>query len=439
LGCARRNAVYKSGASTPVSNLVSGIDMVWIGSNIVSQMFDRSAIWFDRTRCINVGPHTDCMRCKEACARELPDPEGDLAIAGRFQDQCDRCGACASECPTGAIELPDDIYGRRLSRLSLQLKQYASAEEPGSYDSLILSCGEPTNDEVPGSYGGCISWLDQAAMLHLLAADNTNLQIALGACAEVGHQKASLCISRLTRHAEASNSLLKLIGAEVRITVLSNADSKTSHTSRHADLMDRGTAIHETLQRGLTMLSPKRDLRTSSQENGLGESSKADRRFVAVLATKTLIDRAKPEERLLPIDEVESPVGPLSRKGPRINKELCVACGACSLFCPTGALRKRQVERGGAREWRLSLDLRQCVGCAVCVRGCETPGAIKLVDRGLSGIWRDKSIILIRRDSSFCEICGTDFAINNGSDGGQGSARQCPACNLKKLRFAGFY
>lgn len=437
-------AVCKTGASTPAGSLVSDIDMVWIGSDIVSKMFDRPAIRVDRARCINVGSHAGCMRCKEACVLGLPNPGSDFVEADNFNEQCSRCGACASECPTGAIELQDDTYGRRLSRLSLQLQQYASAEEPGGHDSLIISCGESTKDGRSGSYAGCISWLDQAAMLRLLVASNTSLQIVLGACTEVEQQKASLCISRLTRYVEASNNLLKLIGAGVRVTVSPSAVSRTSHTVSQVELMDRGTAIHEVLQRGLTMLRPNRDSCTNAQEDGFDKPSKTGRRLLAVLATRALISRAKPEKHLLfnadeESDDTESPIGVLSRKGPKINKELCTACGVCSLLCPTGALRNRKTECGSVREWRLSLDVRQCVGCAVCTKGCETPGAIRLIDRGLSGICRSKAIILVRRDCLACDTCGSEFVVSSSCGGAQSAARQCSVCSLKTLRFAGFY
>jgi len=429
---------FQIGCTRSRNNLVSGIDMLWTGSDIVTKMLDRSTIQVDRARCINFTAYAECTRCKAACALGIPSPESGPVMADRFREECDRCGACASECPTGAVELPDDIYSRRLLRLSLQLKQHASAEGPTACKDVVISCGEPAESEAPGVSGGCVSWLDQAAMLRLVADTDANLHIELGACPEAESQRASLCISRLTRYAEDCNILLRLIGAGVKVTLLPNASSRAPRTVTHADLVDRGAAIHETLQRGLTMLSPKRGPHAISQENDSGRLSKISRRFIAAVATKTLIDRVNPEERLSSID-TESSAGPLSRKGPRINKELCATCGVCSLLCPTGALRKRQVECDGAREWRLSLDVRQCVGCAVCVRGCGTPGAMSLVDRGLSGIWREKAIILVRRDCSVCDICGIEFAVKGGPDGAQGSAGQCPACNLKKLRFAGFY
>lgn len=56
-------------------------------------------------------------------------------------------------------------------------------------------------------------------------------------------------------------------------------------------------------------------------------------------------------------------VEPLS-KSVRQNSEVCVSCGACTGFCPTGAL---SFERPSMR---VNFDAEKCNGCELCVSAC---------------------------------------------------------------------
>jgi ferredoxin len=46
------------------------------------------------------------------------------------------------------------------------------------------------------------------------------------------------------------------------------------------------------------------------------------------------------------------------------NNEKCVHCGACTAFCPTGALFTDQ------ETFRILFDAEKCTGCELCVSAC---------------------------------------------------------------------
>ncbi len=56
-------------------------------------------------------------------------------------------------------------------------------------------------------------------------------------------------------------------------------------------------------------------------------------------------------------------VEPLS-KSVNQNRDRCVHCGACTSFCPTGALA---FEAGSAQ---VAFDAEKCNGCELCVSAC---------------------------------------------------------------------
>lgn len=55
----------------------------------------------------------------------------------------------------------------------------------------------------------------------------------------------------------------------------------------------------------------------------------------------------------------------------KVDKELCVGCGACEATCPVGAI---ELEDGG----QAICNEDVCVDCGACAAGCPV-GAIELV------------------------------------------------------------
>ena len=51
------------------------------------------------------------------------------------------------------------------------------------------------------------------------------------------------------------------------------------------------------------------------------------------------------------------------KKLARVNRQTCVACGACAKVCPRDAI---QIKKGCYAE--SSLDL--CIGCGLCAKTC---------------------------------------------------------------------
>lgn len=56
-----------------------------------------------------------------------------------------------------------------------------------------------------------------------------------------------------------------------------------------------------------------------------------------------------------------------------INKEVCVACGACTKVCPKNALT---IYRG----CYATVDECKCVGCGLCSKTCPV-GCIRISER----------------------------------------------------------
>lgn len=55
---------------------------------------------------------------------------------------------------------------------------------------------------------------------------------------------------------------------------------------------------------------------------------------------------------------------------PVINREKCVGCFKCYMYCPDGAVRKDAVGTSGARQ-KVFVDYDFCKGCGICVKECR--------------------------------------------------------------------
>jgi pyruvate ferredoxin oxidoreductase delta subunit len=62
------------------------------------------------------------------------------------------------------------------------------------------------------------------------------------------------------------------------------------------------------------------------------------------------------------------------KKRPEYDRDLCVKCGLCYIFCPDAAIK--EVEEG-----YFDVDTDYCTGCGICHRECWF-GAISMVEEG---------------------------------------------------------
>jgi pyruvate ferredoxin oxidoreductase delta subunit len=56
------------------------------------------------------------------------------------------------------------------------------------------------------------------------------------------------------------------------------------------------------------------------------------------------------------------------------NKEKCIQCGLCALYCPDNCILNKNGKRG-------KTDLEYCKGCGICAQVCPVK-AIKMVKEG---------------------------------------------------------
>jgi len=78
-----------------------------------------------------------------------------------------------------------------------------------------------------------------------------------------------------------------------------------------------------------------------------------------------------------------------STLSPKINKKLCIGCGACLEYCPVEA--PEWVE--GAKRRRMRINEKKCIGCGECIALCPQ-GAIKVQ-------WNEKAVSFMKKMAEY--------------------------------------
>ena len=96
------------------------------------------------------------------------------------------------------------------------------------------------------------------------------------------------------------------------------------------------------------------------------------------------------------------------RGKPEYDAQLCFACAACTMVCPSNALGMATDADAGTRTW--SFFLGQCIFCARCQEVCPT-GAIALSPRFELAVTRRADLSTTGTFAlTSCRGCGAPFA-----------------------------
>lgn len=260
------------------------------------------------------------------------------------QDNCDQCGRCASVCPTGYLKLEGFSSGI-VEKISQRIGQ--------GQQIFIFKCNN-SRHQVPNAVSvPCLCSLRAGYLVYWISLGARKIFYDISGCA-VCDSEVQKCLDLELRRARNLITAWHLPG-EI-ITTDSLPTEIISATSNSLQFSRRG--FFEYL--GRQARTATRDI-IESYLNNLGSN-----------ATIQL-----PEDRLYLMDAFQRlgwiPVekfstGDLPWLDMVIKNGRCSTCHVCSTFCPTGAIKRFEVN--GKTEIRFLAA--RCVACGFCIAACPT-------------------------------------------------------------------
>lgn len=386
----------------------------------------KKSVEIDQAACVRVRHrHASCMACFQVCAHEAiaRDDDGLLAIDNHL---CTGCGACASVCPTSALQLVEDVpelVQAAIESVAEQADALQDDTDPSSAGglhaerpcgALTISCEYLRNQEAARSTEPadraeagdalvvpCLAALDESTIIATSCA-GVELRYRSADCAICPNAQGSL-IAEVSEQAEhllaalvdASPYGLSLPGNARAIapqwTIVEAESEEASRANTSRELSRRGMFdhfVHRTTDSiaeaavGTFYVGAE----TQREKPALAQSLLARKglmkrvepvRNERILNELYRIDPAWAEATLNAEDDIHLPTRLFGSV--RVSETTCDLCGICMTFCPTGALRgvanepvnsfvalTRNTEIHGQLDFRAN----DCMACQLCTDIC---------------------------------------------------------------------
>ncbi|MDR0514300.1 MAG: 4Fe-4S binding protein [Coriobacteriaceae bacterium] len=355
----------------------------------LAEALESKAVYVAANRCVVVrNRNVRCRKCQEACPTEAFTIEGNsLELNNKA---CVACGACTVVCPTEAL-IP-------LRPLDEELAQSFAAACGKDEGRVVIACAriaakrraDPQRFvEVP-----CLARLEENLLIALAAQGISRIVAVDGTCDTC---RFRACIPGIEATATSVNTLLEAFGSPARLErdqafpedmVLKDTSGLYGVSRRDFFSQTRGRAKDAAGKTVVNILKKNQEEKTLSLRERLGISAEG---------TLPRFNASRRMGILDSLDQVGLPriAGCETRLwgNPAIDTAVCNACGMCSVFCPTGALklveegteeakknarRKNHVSGGihasrkddGTYKAYLEFSMAECVQCGTCSDVC---------------------------------------------------------------------
>lgn len=332
----------------------------------VAEALESKAVFPVPDRCVVVrNRHSSCKKCSEVCPSDAVSAvDNVLTLNAR---QCVACGACTVVCPTEALvplrpldeDLAADITNAVVSTDGLALFACARMASKRTGDPRKFA-------EVP-----CLARMEESVLLELVARGVEAVTLIDGVCATCKYRAN---VPSIDATVESANTLLAAQGSDVRI--------QRSSTFPDAVLLEDARSLLGESRRGFfsQARSTAKDAAGKTVEVAFLKNEKA--------STPSLRDRLRmsdagtlpqfnPTRRVHVLDAMDSlgssVVSAIDTRlfgSVRIDTEVCTSCGMCSVFCPTGAISKSDLEPEDGVGSYLEFSASECVQCNLCADAC---------------------------------------------------------------------
>lgn len=332
----------------------------------VAEALENKAVYLIPDRCSVVrNRHSSCTKCSDVCpVHAVKAVKNVLSLDNKA---CVACGACTTVCPAEALV--------SLQPSDEDLAKTVAVCVKNTGGTAIFACsriaskhkGDPRLfAEVP-----CLARIEESILLGLVASGIESIVLVDGTCATC---KFHINDAAINATLDSANSLIAAQGLNVCVT-------RTSEFPEAVLLRDRQSLLGKS----------RRDFFTSARTHVATAAGKTVETMVLKNFNTdgpSLVERLKVSDSgTLPqfssvrhmrvLDAMDS-LG--TSKVPEIDTRLfgsvsidetvCSSCGMCAVFCPTGALRKSDIEPEEGKGVYLEFSAADCVQCNLCADAC---------------------------------------------------------------------
>ena len=335
----------------------------------MAESLESKAVYIAADRCVAVrNRHSSCRKCVDACLADAVTVKNNkLEIdAGA----CVACGACTAVCPTEAL-IP-------LDPLDADLSAGIASAVTACKGVAVFACARMKARHVgdPDKYAvvPCLARMEESVLLALAARGVQDIVLVDGTCKTC---KYRACVPGIDATVASANTLLAAQGSDVRVrrasefpeVALSRDANKTYGAARRGFFTQAGgtaksaakTAAEKTLAKMLGGSEKKertlRERLRMSDKGTLAQFS-AERRMRVLDSMDALGQSVVPEIETRLFGNVE------------IDLEKCSSCLMCTVFCPTGAIRKSEDVPEDGKGNLLEFSAADCVQCNLCADAC---------------------------------------------------------------------
>lgn len=335
----------------------------------MAESLESKAVYIAADRCVAVrNRHSSCRKCVDACLADAVTVKNNkLEIdAGA----CVACGACTAVCPTEAL-IP-------LDPLDADLSAGIASAVTACEGVAVFACARMKARHVgdPDKYAvvPCLARMEESVLLALAARGVQDIVLVDGTCKTC---KYRACVPGIDATVASANTLLAAQGSDVRVrrasefpeVALSRDANKTYGAARRGFFTQAGgtaksaakTAAEKTLAKMLGGSEKKEQTlreRLRMSDKGTLAQFSAERRMRVLDSMDALGQSVVPEIETRLFGSIE------------IDLEKCSSCLMCTVFCPTGAIRKSEDVPEDGKGNLLEFSAADCVQCNLCADAC---------------------------------------------------------------------
>lgn len=338
----------------------------------IAEALESKAVFVASDRCVVArNRNVKCRKCVQACSQEAIAIEGNkIELDNKV---CVACGACTTACPTEAL-VP-------LRPLDAELALAAADACIEADKRAIFACARVASKRMadPIFYAEvpCLARIEESLLLELIAQGVKSITLIDGGCESCKFRHCSAAIEGIVG---SVNTLVESMGSEFRVEralefpddmLLESKAELLGESRRGFFSKQRENAKDAAEKTVLTMISKGESQKTETLREKLGISAGgtlpqfgADRRLHMLDALDSIGSPQVPQVKTRLWGKV------------KIDTDRCNTCNMCTVFCPTGALAKVEVEEEdaetGKKKTRIFVEfsMAECVQCRTCEDIC---------------------------------------------------------------------